>query len=154
MGMSHETLNRIFEPFFSTKFQGRGLAMAAVYGIVQTHKGHVTVTSQKGIGTQVHIFLPAIQADAPSTAKHQKPTKLIRGSATILLVEDEPAVMTVNKAMLSHIGYDVVCAGSGKEVLSLIRDPSVNFDLVLLDITCRIWMEHHCCQRFENIDRK
>jgi len=64
----------------------------------------------------------------------QKSKKPIRGSATILLVEDEAAVMTVNKAILSHIGYGIVCAGTGQEAMAIICDPSVVFDLVLLDI--------------------
>lgn len=135
--MSQDTLNRIFEPFFSTKFQGRGLAMAAVYGIIQTHKGHVAVASQRDIGTQVDLFLPSLPPLVPFISGIQNHKELTRGSTSVLLIEDDAAVMAVNKAMLSHIGYGAVCASSGEKAISLIRDPSLVFDLVMLDLNLR-----------------
>jgi signal transduction histidine kinase len=67
-GMDAQTLQRVFEPFFSTKYQGRGLGMAAVYGIVRNHNGHVTVHSLPGEGTRVNIYLPALQSAAVVTS--------------------------------------------------------------------------------------
>ena len=134
-GMPPEALERIFEPFFSTKFQGRGLAMAAVYGIVRIHQGHVTVASQMGVGTDVTLFLPAIEMKT-KTLQKQPPSQIPQtaGRQQILLVEDEALVIEVNTAILNRLGYDVVSAENGNKAMALLSDPTIAIDLVMLDI--------------------
>lgn len=132
VGMDDETVERIFEPFFSTKFEGRGLGMAAVYGIVRNHGGHVAISSQPRRGTQVDLYLP-------KTAKGETPPPMIvdrdiRASGTILLVEDEALVQQVNQAILERLGYQVISADTGQKAIGLLRNTQYHFDIVLLDI--------------------
>ena len=131
-GMDEETLTRIFEPFFSTKFQGRGLSMAAVYGIVENHDGSISVESELGKGTSVRICFPAVEAraEAPETPK----TALSKGYKTILLIEDEEMIMDVGRRILQRIGYRVLEAGTGKEAINLARTFDGDIDLAVLDI--------------------
>ncbi|MDA8137547.1 MAG: response regulator [Desulfobacteraceae bacterium] len=132
VGMDENTLQRIFEPFFSTKFMGRGLGMAAVYGIVQNHGGHVAISSQVNRGTQVTIYLPASPEAGPVAAKPkiQRPA----GHYRVLLIEDEDLVRQVNHTILTRLGYTVIAAATGKEAIQKIRDPKCLFDVILLDI--------------------
>ncbi|MFZ1985072.1 MAG: response regulator [Desulfatitalea sp.] len=131
-GMDAQTLQRIFEPFFSTKFQGRGLGMAAVYGIVRNHGGHVAIASQPGLGTQVSIYLP--ETAAPQEAVASKPEPASMANGTVLLVEDEPLVLEVNHNILKRLGYQVITAQTGREALDRLGDTRIAIDAVLLDI--------------------
>jgi PAS domain S-box-containing protein len=131
-GMDARTLQRIFEPFFSTKFQGRGLGMAAVYGIVRNHAGHVAIASQPGFGTQVTIYLP--ETEAPQESVVSKPERPPMANGTVLLVEDEPLVMEVNHNILKRLGYQVITAQTGREALDRLGDTRIAIDAVLLDI--------------------
>jgi PAS domain S-box-containing protein len=131
-GMDEETRNRIFEPFFTTKFQGRGLGMAAVYGIIRNHRGWISVESQLAEGSLVHILLPV--AGVQSEVKGRPADEPTRGSGTVLLIEDEEAVMDVSRAMLEHLGYRTVEAKTGMDGISLARTYEGVIDLALLDI--------------------
>lgn len=132
VGMEDVTVKRIFEPFFSTKFEGRGLGMAAVYGIIQNHSGHITVASRPRHGTEVTIYLPTTQT-LFRTAAPVKP-QLPEGSFTVLLIEDEPLVLQVNEALLKRLGYKVITAVNGREANQKIADPEILFDVILLDV--------------------
>jgi PAS domain S-box-containing protein len=131
VGMDAKTVQRIFEPFFSTKFAGRGLGMAAVYGIVQNHGGHVAIASQLNRGTQVTIYLPAHHAiQAAASPKAPRPA----GHYRVLLIEDEELVRQVNLTILTRLGYGVIAAATGQEAVHKIRDAQCLFDVILLDI--------------------
>lgn len=132
IGMEEKTLQRIFEPFFSTKFEGRGLGMAAVYGIIQNHGGHVAISSKPNEGTQVTIFMPA--TPSPEIPGHSAAPNRPPGHFTVLLIEDEHLVRQVNQTILTRLGYRVITAVDGHEALRKIRDPRLQFDLILLDI--------------------
>lgn len=132
IGMDRNTLDRVFEPFFTTKFQGRGLGMAAVYGIIKNHGGHISVTSQPHIGTEVRIYLPGTAEQKKSEADPS--TFSIPYDITILLVEDEQDVLLVNQNYLERSGYAVVTASSGRAAIDIICDDRALIDLVLLDL--------------------
>jgi two-component system cell cycle sensor histidine kinase/response regulator CckA len=131
-GMEESIRQRIFEPFFSTKFQGRGLSMAAVYGIIKNHGGFILVNSEPNHGTRVRIHLPAkgYEAREERCVMDQIPN----GNGTILVIEDEEAVIDVSRAMLEHLGFNILEARSGSEALKIARSYDGPIDLALLDI--------------------
>ena len=136
-GMDEETKDRIFEPFFTTKFQGRGMGMAAVYGIVKNHDGRISVDSELGKGTTVHIYLPAIRAESEGQrvkAATQPDVELGTGEGTILMIEDEDVVIEVTQTMLERLGYRVMVAKTGKDAIHITETFDGRIDLALLDI--------------------
>ncbi|MBW1783726.1 MAG: PAS domain-containing protein [Deltaproteobacteria bacterium] len=131
-GMDETTKGRLFEPFFSTKFQGRGLGMAAVYGIIKNHNGSISVDSKPGAGTTVRIHLPALVVDKEETETEN--VMPIKGKGTILVVEDEQIVMDVSMGILEMMGYRTLGATTGKEAVSVAEKFEGHIDLALLDM--------------------
>ncbi len=131
-GMDAETKRKIFEPFFTRKFQGRGLGMAAVYGIVKNHGGWISVESQLGKGTVVRIYLPAVE-DKPKVIIKPK-TELARGTGTILIIEDEEQVMDITRTILKRLGYHVLTASTGMEGVNIGNSYDGDIDLAIIDI--------------------
>ena len=131
-GMDEKTLARIFEPFFSTKFIGRGMGLAAVRGIVESHHGEILVRSEPGKGTAFTIGFPAASGAPAETAAVEEPSR--SGAGTILLADDEDDVREVVGAMLRSFGYRVIEARNGIEALELFRERFHEIDLVLLDM--------------------
>lgn len=135
-GMEKEVLSHIFEPFYTTKkaSEGTGLGLAIVYGIVKTHKGHVTCASEPGRGTSFSIYLP-------TTSGHPEPIVAITsgemiafGTETILLVEDEERIRNVVEQILTPNGYQVLTAGDGYAAMEIYREKKDEIDLVVLDL--------------------
>ena len=131
-GMDEATRQRIFEPFYTTKFTGRGLGMAAVYGIVKKHGGYVYVDSTPNQGTIVTIYLPAV----PPVERLAPEAPLYKSSrmGTALVVEDEHLVMEVNRAIVEKLGYRVLEAKSGKEAVEIVQTYKGDIDFALLDV--------------------
>ncbi|MBM4186915.1 MAG: PAS domain S-box protein [Gemmatimonadetes bacterium] len=131
-GIDPAALPRIFEPFFSTKFQGRGLGLAAAYGIVKNHRGYIAVNSCLGKGTTIRIYLPAIPAAPrdPSPPEEPYPT----GTETLLLVDDDEAVIDVTKSILERLHYTVLVARHGIEAVEIAGNHPGPIDLALLDM--------------------
>jgi len=135
-GIEAETLNHIFEPFFSTKEQGKGtgLGLATIYGIVQQSQGQIEVESEPGWGTRFNIYLPQMM-DQPDTSEIlEMPDVSLRGSETILLVEDEPSVRQLTYKILVENGYTVLMAADGQEALKLSERYADPIDLLLTDV--------------------
>jgi len=137
-GMDEPTRQRIFEPFFSRKFTGRGLGMAAVLGIVRGHGGAIFVETAPGRGTAVRMLFPALEGEGkaapPPPAKALGETARSLGG-TILLVDDEEIVRSVSEQLLRRLGLEVLTASGGQEALALHREHASALDCVLLDLT-------------------
>ena len=139
VGMDEETKARIFEPFFTTKVRGKGtgLGLATVYGIVRQTGGHIWAYSEPGKGTAMRVYLPQVDAPAdPVRRSTVDPPESLRGSETILLVEDEAPVRAVTRQLLERNGYTVLEAPDGPAALALLdggtRGAAV--DLLLTDV--------------------
>jgi two-component system cell cycle sensor histidine kinase/response regulator CckA len=134
-GMPPEIRERIFEPFFTTKKppQGRGMGLAVVFGIVKGHKGWIAVESEVGVGTAVHVYLPAARVPASPAAPPAAPPPLAAQGQRILVVDDEPLVRDLAANILERTGYGVVLAEDGEEALNVYRREADKIDLVLLD---------------------
>ncbi len=134
-GMDAATIGRIFEPFFTTKPAGKGtgLGLAIVFGVMRQHRGHVWVYSEPGLGTTFKLYFPlAKSATASSTSRTI--SALPRGHETILLVEDELAVMTLVAAMLRRCGYKVLTANRPSEALAVCASHEHPIDMLVTDV--------------------
>lgn len=134
-GMSSTTMERIFDPFYTTKGVGKGtgLGLSMAYGIVKSHNGSIEVSSEQGEGTTFRIFLPCIEL-SPVMAKKERILILPEGHETILLVEDDPIVRRIVKKMLDNYGYSVLSAQNGEEGLALFRSTLEPIHLILTDV--------------------
>jgi two-component system, cell cycle sensor histidine kinase and response regulator CckA len=140
-GMDAETVSRVFEPFFTTKktSEGTGLGLATVYGIVAQSGGKISVSSEPGAGSIFTVLLASVP-DAEMAAQRQESSvpRPVRASekrsATILVVEDEPAVRDLTARVLEQQGYQVLVAADGSEAAALARDPAVSIDMLLTDV--------------------
>nr|WP_320132283.1 ATP-binding protein [uncultured Holophaga sp.] len=136
-GMDEATRARIFDPFFSTKAVGKGtgLGLAIVYGIVQQHRGHITVYSEPGRGTTFRVYLPlAPEAESAQTLPARLDPGELRGKETILLVEDEDAVRRVVASVLAAHGYAVLEARDGLEAQAVYEEHAPGIRLILSDL--------------------
>lgn len=134
-GMTAEEIGRIFDPFYTTKFTGRGLGLAAVLGIVRSHHGNLCVQSQPGVGTTFQIFFPATDRLAQPKKDRTPRMKEVRGNGTVLVIDDEPAVRKIAERMLRRQGYEVVAAADGREGLLKFQEVAEDVSLVIVDMT-------------------
>jgi len=135
-GMDKNTLDNLFEPFFTTKDigQGTGLGLATVYGIVKQNNGFINVYSEPGEGTTFKIYLPVHSETAVPKQKDFKKTSLT-GNETILLVEDEKAILRMTKMMLERLGYTVLTASAPNEAISIVEGANINaIHLLMTDV--------------------
>ncbi len=134
-GMSKEVQAQIFEPFFTTKEPGKGtgLGLATVYGIVKQSRGHIAVYSEAAVGTTFKIYLPSLDKSVPLPIARTAPVAP-KGEGTILLIEDEPALLALSAESLKRLGYTVLQAGNGLEALAVADQHSGRIDIVVTDI--------------------
>ena len=150
VGISPEHLPRIYDPFFTTKKQARGLGLAAAYSIIQRHGGHIAVDSHVGLGTTVTFHLYAMRPVAPElkpapdsgmeppVAKVDPETHSNRGKLRVLVMDDDQSILMLAGIMFKQLGYDVVTAPDGDAALSAHAEAAgagQPFDLVVMDLT-------------------
>jgi len=140
-GMDEKSIERIFEPFYTTRpmGEGTGLGLASVFGIIKKHKGIITVDSQVGRGTTFSIYLPAARIlQRPKEAEKSRVVssgkRPEKGSGTILVVDDEEYILNADKAMLNELGYEVLLANGGKEALRVFDENKDRINLLILDL--------------------
>jgi two-component system, cell cycle sensor histidine kinase and response regulator CckA len=134
-GMEPETMARIFDPFFSTKFTGRGLGLAAVIGIVRGHRGAIRVDSRPGRGTTFTLLFPAAPGLVSAETPPEPAEAMWRGSGSVLLVEDDDTIRAVCTQMLDSLGFTVLAAADGSEALRRFRERRAEVRCALLDLT-------------------
>jgi len=134
-GMDAATLDKLFEPFFTTKAvgQGTGLGLSTVYGIVQQHSGFIHVYSEPGKGSTFRIYLPR-HLDASAEPAGKESAAAATGTETILLVEDEPAILEMVRIMIRRLGYTVLSAGKPTEAMELARNFTGEIHLLMSDV--------------------
>lgn len=146
-GMSKETLEHIFEPFYTTKpvGQGTGLGLAMVHGIVKQHGGHISCYSAPGRGTTFSVYFPALagQEESGEATAREMPRG---GTETILLVDDEEYVRDLGSRILSRAGYEVIVASDGREALEQYRANGREIDLIILDLVMPEMGGEQCLQ--------
>ncbi|MEO7136162.1 MAG: response regulator [Gemmatimonadales bacterium] len=134
-GMTPDTLGRIFDPFFSTKFTGRGLGLAAVMGIVRSHHGLIRVRTAPAEGTAFRVLFPSVAGTARKPSKPTAERSDWQGSGTILVVDDEEGVREVAERILQEIGFQTITAADGRRALEIMEKVGDGVTAVLLDLS-------------------
>ena len=132
-GMTPETQAKILDPFFTTKFVGRGLGLAAVLGVVRAHAGTLQIQSEQGRGSTFRILLPLSKSDVPEGAAPTDAGPDRRG--TVLLVDDDEGVLSVGTQVLQKSGFAVITATDGKQAVTKFRAQAASITATILDLT-------------------
>ena len=134
VGIDKSTQERIFEPFFTTKEMGRGtgLGLASVYGIIKSHGGYINVYSELDQGTTFTIYLPASGKEADGETEVL--VDIVKGSGTILLIDDEKMILDVGRELLVELGYTVLPAMSGQEAMDVYEKEQDKIDMIIMDM--------------------
>ena len=135
-GMDSAVMDRIFEPYYTTKEQGKGtgLGLSVIHGIVKNHAGDITVTSSPGKGTTFKVYLPIIE-DADIVTEFEPSNGSARGHERILLIDDEAQIVSMEQQMLENLGYQVTARTDSVEALKEFSQQPQSFDLVITDMT-------------------
>jgi len=135
IGMPPEVMEKIFDPFYTTKEKGAGtgLGLSTVYGIVKQHNGHIYVYSEMGSGTTFKIYFPTVAKAAEEKSRKSFPP-MEKGVETILLADDEASIRKLIRDTLEPLGYKIIEASNGKEALEIFRQNELTIDLLLTDV--------------------
>ena len=135
-GMDAVVLDRIFEPYYTTKEQGKGtgLGLSVIHGIVKNHRGDISVTSSPGKGTTFKVYLPVTE-DADIANEFEPSNGAAKGNERILLIDDEEQIVSMEQQMLENLGYEVTARTDSTKALKEFSEQPQNFDLVITDMT-------------------
>jgi PAS domain S-box-containing protein len=134
VGIPEKHLPKIFDPYFTTKQEGSGLGLATTYSIIKRHDGHIIVESNLGVGTTIHIYLPASEKAIPE----KEETRVIKGQGRILVMDDEASLRRTVGRMLEKLGYEPELAKDGAEAIEMVKEAKEagkSYDAVILDLT-------------------
>jgi PAS domain S-box-containing protein len=134
-GMTPDTLRRIFDPFFSTKFSGRGLGLAAVMGIVRSHQGLIRIRTEPEQGTSFQVLFPSVRGKVTKQEKPSAARSEWRGEGTILVVEDEEEVREVAERILQDFGFRTIPAVDGRDALDVMESRGSEMTAILMDLS-------------------
>ena len=134
-GIAAKDIDRLFDPFFSNKFTGRGMGLAVVIGIVRTHEGLITVESTPGKGSRFRVYLPLASGEVPLPRKEEHEAVPITGGGLVLVVEDEEEVRELSAAMLNYLGFGVLSARDGVEAVEIFGQHTGQIRCVLCDVS-------------------
>lgn len=156
-GMNDSVMRHMFDPFYTTKEVGKGtgLGLSTVYGIIKAHQGHVTCLSRPGQGTTFSIYLPGATCVEPRNRNLSMEPELLQGNGeTILMADDEVAILDVAEELLVESGYRVIKARSGEEVLDVYRREGPSVDLVILDLGMPGMGGEKCLEQLKQLNPK
>lgn len=151
-GMDEKTLQHIFDPFFTTKFTGRGLGLSAVLGIIRGHHGTLYIDSKAGTGTTFRMLLPISQQTAISDDKTEENDRSWRNAGTVLIVDDEDAILEIASLMLEDVGFKTLTAVDGLDAVQTYREHHNEITAVLLDMTMPKMDGQECFQALHEIN--
>ncbi len=153
-GMDKATLERIYEPFFTTKEVGRGtgLGLPVVFGIVQQHHGFIECSSELGRGTTFTIFIPAIESATPHVGDFVQEQNSRGGTETILLVDDEADIRRLGTRILEKADYHVLTAENGRKALEIYEERGADISLVILDLIMPVMGGKQCLDELVHMD--
>lgn len=153
-GIEAVVIEKLFEPFFSTKTTGRGLGLATVLGIVNRHDGTISVKSKIGRGTVFSIYIPALEQPLPDFIEHKNTQKdMPYTKGTILVVDDEDGVRQMANRVLEHTGFSVLNASNGFEAIEMFKQRQCDIDCVLLDLRMPLMSGEETLAGLRKIDR-
>ncbi len=136
VGIPPNVLDKIFDPYFTTKRRGNGLGLAITQSIIKKHNGHIATSSAPGVGTTFTIYLPA--SEYRNIPKQETPSAIVSSHARILIMDDDKMVQNMVKTMLVYMGHEVALSANGKEAIQVYQE-SMNtvrpFDLIIMDLT-------------------
>ncbi|MGE4402581.1 MAG: CHASE domain-containing protein [Desulfobulbus sp.] len=134
VGIKEQDIARLFDPFFSSKFTGRGMGLPAVLGIVRAHKGAITVESREGQGSTFKVYFPLVRLNTVQAPQKTDDVSRKTGGGTILVVDDEEIIRRIEGEMLERLGYVVVEAANGVEAIEIFRQYQGTIDCILCDV--------------------
>lgn len=135
-GIDKESVEHIFEPFYTTKERGKGtgLGLAMVYGIVKSHYGYIMCYSEEGEGTTFKIYFPVMEIETKELQNQEKTMDVRGGNETLLIVDDEENLREIGKEMLAKFGYTTLTAANGEEALKIYRKRKDEIELIIMDL--------------------
>jgi CheY-like chemotaxis protein len=153
-GMDKDSIQHIFEPFYTTKGPGKGtgLGLAMVYGIVKSHRGEINCYSEPEKGTIFRIYFPVVEQESSFQQEPLDNGKIAGGTEIILLVDDEIAIRNLARLMLAECGYTVLTADSGESALETYRSKKDMVSLVILDLNMPGMGGQKCLEEILKID--
>jgi PAS domain S-box-containing protein len=138
IGIPENLIDKIFDPYFTTKQEGSGLGLAITHSIISKHNGSISVQSKPGTGTTFTLYLPATDRPQEKQQEYQKALATNQGKARIMIMDDDKMVLDVAQAMLTMLGHDVILAGDGTEAIEIYQQQNASgqaIDIIIMDLT-------------------